>query len=681
MAVVPPIVTSTTFKQNGPAEYEKYDYSRSANPTREVLEGVLAKLDNAKYALAFSSGLGATTALLGMLNSGDHIIVGDDIYGGTNRLLNKVISRFSIKMTFTDLTDINNLEKAIEPNTKLIWLESPTNPTMKVVDLRAAAAVAKKHNIYLTVDNTFLTPYLQRPLDLGADLTIYSISKYINGHADVIMGSIATNNEEIFTKMKFLQNAMGIVPAPFDCYQVNRGLKTLALRMQKHKENARLVGLPSHPQHELFKKQTSGHSGTFSIYLKGGLEESKIFLKALKIFSIASSLGGYESLIGLPCLMTHASIPPELKKKFGISDSLIRLSVGLEDPEDLIADLDQALRKLFLFVLLYNRKLELVTIMGEEHGYLPFPKSIKTLCVHNTDAPKRQTCKEIMAPIFTSNMCSLESAGGPSQIVKGRLQNPTRSVLESLVKKLCNTKYGLCYASGIGAISAVFGLLKSGDHLLCSDDVYGGTCKALLQVSPNFGLCTSFVDLCDIKSLPDHIRPETKLIWAENPTNPTLKVVDLCALTKIAKERNLLLAVDNTFLSPYLQRPADFGVDLVVNSVTKYMNGHSDVIMGAVCTNSEDLYKKLKFIQERVYIKGDLNATHKFIDNLKLFVHAVSLGGYESLVQIPTLLSHGDTPKELKEATCLTDNLIRVTVGLEYIGDLIEDFEQALDKI
>nr|CAH7767845.1 unnamed protein product [Callosobruchus chinensis] len=362
MAVIPPIVTSTTFKQNGPAEYEKYDYSRSGNPTREVLEGVLAKLDNAKYALAFSSGLGATTALLGMLNSGDHIIVGDDIYGGTNRLLNKVISRFSIKMTFTDLTDINNLEKAIEPNTKLIWLESPTNPTMKVVDLSAAAAIAKKHNIYLTVDNTFLTPYLQRPLDLGADLTIYSISKYINGHADVIMGSIATNNEEIFTKLKFLQNAMGIIPAPFDCYQVNRGLKTLALRMQKHKENARLVGefleshpkvakvlhpgLPSHPQHELFKKQTSGHSGTFSMYLKGGLDESKTFLKAVKVFTLAESLGGFESLIELPSVMTHASVPPELRKQLGISDSLIRLSVGLEDPEDLIADLDQALKKL-----------------------------------------------------------------------------------------------------------------------------------------------------------------------------------------------------------------------------------------------------------------------------------------------------------------------------------------------
>nr|CAI5852609.1 unnamed protein product [Callosobruchus analis] len=251
-----------------------------------------------------------------MLNNGDHIIVGDDIYGGTNKLLNRVISRFGIKMTFTDLTDINNLKRAIEPNTKLIWLETPTNPTMKVVDIKAASALAKEYNIITTVDNTFLSPYLQRPLDLGADLSLYSLSKYMNGHADVIMGSIATNNEEIYTKLKFLQNAMGIIPAPFDCYQVNRGIKTLALRMHKHKENARLVGefleshpkvekvlhpgLPSHPQHDLFKKQTSGHSATFSIYLKGGLEESKTFLKALKIFSIAESLGGYESLIGLP---------------------------------------------------------------------------------------------------------------------------------------------------------------------------------------------------------------------------------------------------------------------------------------------------------------------------------------------------------------------------------------------
>ncbi|CAH2013782.1 unnamed protein product [Acanthoscelides obtectus] len=251
-----------------------------------------------------------------MLSSGDHIVIGDDIYGGTNRLLNQVMARFNIKMTFTDLTDISNLEKSIEPNTKLVWLESPTNPTMKVVDIKAAAAIAKRHNILLVVDNTFLTPYLQRPLDLGADLTIYSISKYMNGHGDVIMGSIATNNEEIYQKLKFLQNAMGIIPAPFDCYQVNRGLKTLALRMQKHNENCRLVGeflerhskvekvlhpgLPSHPQYELFKKQASGHSGTFSMYLKGGLEESRTFLKAVKVFTLAESLGGYESLIELP---------------------------------------------------------------------------------------------------------------------------------------------------------------------------------------------------------------------------------------------------------------------------------------------------------------------------------------------------------------------------------------------
>ncbi|CAH2013781.1 unnamed protein product [Acanthoscelides obtectus] len=297
-----------------------------------------------------------------MLSSGDHIVIGDDIYGGTNRLLNQVMARFNIKMTFTDLTDISNLEKSIEPNTKLVWLESPTNPTMKVVDIKAAAAIAKRHNILLVVDNTFLTPYLQRPLDLGADLTIYSISKYMNGHGDVIMGSIATNNEEIYQKLKFLQNAMGIIPAPFDCYQVNRGLKTLALRMQKHNENCRLVGeflerhskvekvlhpgLPSHPQYELFKKQASGHSGTFSMYLKGGLEESRTFLKAVKVFTLAESLGGYESLIELPSLMTHASVPSDLRKQLGISDSLIRLSVGLEDPEDLIADLDQALKKL-----------------------------------------------------------------------------------------------------------------------------------------------------------------------------------------------------------------------------------------------------------------------------------------------------------------------------------------------
>ncbi|CAH1099774.1 unnamed protein product [Psylliodes chrysocephalus] len=362
MAVVAPLVSSTTFKQHGPANFKQYEYGRSGNPTRNVLENVLAKLDNASYGLTFSSGLGAITAIAGLLKSGDNIIVGDDVYGGTNRLFNKVFSNFNIEVTLIDLVDISNLEKAIRPNTKLIWVETPTNPTLKVVDVRAASAIAKKHNIIMAVDNTFLTPYLQRPLDLGADLAVYSLTKYMNGHSDVIMGSISTNDHALYEKLKFMQNAMGIIPSPFDCYQVNRSLKTLALRMKQHRTGGMVVakylethprvekvlhpGLPSHPQHALFKKETSGHSGVFSFVLKGNLDDSKKFLSSLKVFTLAESLGGYESLAELPSIMTHASVPPELRKTLGITDSLIRLSVGLEDVEDLIGDLEQAFQKI-----------------------------------------------------------------------------------------------------------------------------------------------------------------------------------------------------------------------------------------------------------------------------------------------------------------------------------------------
>ncbi|CAG9857499.1 unnamed protein product [Phyllotreta striolata] len=360
MAVVTPMVSSTTFKQHGPADFKKFEYGRSGNPTRDVLEKVLAKLDNADYGLTFSSGLGANTAIASLLNSGDNIIVGDDVYGGTNRLFNSVFSKFNLDITLVDLVDIRNLEKAIKPNTKLIWLETPTNPTLKVVDIRAAAAIAKAKNILLAVDNTFLTPYLQRPLELGADLAVYSLTKYMNGHSDVIMGSIATNDKALYDKLKFLQNAMGIVPSPFDCYQVNRSLKTLAIRMKQHQANGMCVakyleahplvekvlhpGLRSHPQHELFRKQTCGHSGIFSFVLKGSLEQSKKFLSSLEVFTLAESLGGYESLAELPSLMTHASVPAGLRETLGITDSLVRLSVGLEDAEDLIADLERAFR-------------------------------------------------------------------------------------------------------------------------------------------------------------------------------------------------------------------------------------------------------------------------------------------------------------------------------------------------
>uniref|UniRef100_A0A1L8EC44 cystathionine gamma-lyase n=1 Tax=Haematobia irritans TaxID=7368 RepID=A0A1L8EC44_HAEIR len=361
MCVIPPIAMSTTYKQEGPGQHRGFEYSRSGNPTRQVLEQCLASLDNAKYGLTFSSGLGATTAVLTMLSSGDHIVLGDDIYGGTNRLIRQVISKFGIEATFADPTNIDEFKAAIKPNTKLVWVETPTNPMMKVSDIKLLSEIVHKSgDIIFAVDNTFLTSYFQRPLELGADLVCYSLTKYMNGHTDVVMGGVTMNCEKLYDRLKFLQNAAGIVPSPFDCYQVNRSLKTLAIRMEQHFKNSVAVAkfleahpfvekvlhpaLPSHPHHKIALKQTYGYSGVFSFYLKGNLNNSTAFLKHLKMFALAESLGGYESLAELPSIMTHASVPAEDRKKLGITDSLIRLSVGLEDVDDLIADISDALK-------------------------------------------------------------------------------------------------------------------------------------------------------------------------------------------------------------------------------------------------------------------------------------------------------------------------------------------------
>ncbi|KAG6450531.1 hypothetical protein O3G_MSEX006629 [Manduca sexta] len=364
-AVVTPIVTSTTFKQPAPGEHTGFEYGRSGNPTRNTLEECLAALDGAKYALAYASGLGATTTVTALLNSGDHIVASDDVYGGTNRLLRQVVSRLGIDTTFTDVTDLQKVNDAIKENTKMLWIETPTNPLMKVVDIEAVVNIAKKKrdDIIVVVDNTFLTSYLQRPLDYGVDIVVYSLTKYMNGHSDVIMGAAIVNDKDLEQRLRFLQNAMGVVPSPMDCYLVNRSLKTLAIRMEQHKKSSLIIanwllnhpkvtevlhpGLPSHPQYEISKKQTCGHSGVFSFRHVGGLKESRKLLSSLQIFTLAESLGGYESLAELPSVMTHASVPAKQREELGITDSLVRLSVGLEDTEDLIADLDQALKAAF----------------------------------------------------------------------------------------------------------------------------------------------------------------------------------------------------------------------------------------------------------------------------------------------------------------------------------------------
>lgn len=362
-AVVPLISLSTTFQQDFPGELssEGFDYIRSGNPTRKVTETCVAALDAAKYCLLFSSGLGATMNLFNLLKAGDHIVCMDDVYGGTNRLLSKVLINMNLSTSFVDLTNPLNVQKAIKPNTKVVWIETPTNPTLKIVDIRVVRDLVKEVNeeILVVVDNTFMSSYFQRPLDLGADVCFQSLTKYMNGHSDVLMGSISTNNDDLYNKLFFLQYSIGAVPSPFDCYLANRGLKTLAVRMRTHFESGMVVaryleknprvekvihpGLTSHPHHEIAKKQMRGFSGMLSFYIRGGLQQSRIFLSTTKLFTLAESLGGYESLAELPSIMTHASVPEKDRELLGIKDNLIRLSIGLEEVEDLIEDIEQAL--------------------------------------------------------------------------------------------------------------------------------------------------------------------------------------------------------------------------------------------------------------------------------------------------------------------------------------------------
>ncbi|KYN44662.1 Putative cystathionine gamma-lyase 2 [Trachymyrmex septentrionalis] len=356
-SVVPPLVMSATFKQNSPALPKHFSYGRISNPTRNVLETCLATLEKGKHAFCFSSGLGTLTAIIGLLEVGDHLVVGDDLYGGTNSYIQKCSSKQGMKCTFVDMTNVQNVIDAIQPNTKMIWLETPTNPLMKLTDIKAVAESLKSRpDIIIVVDNTFLTCYFQKPLDLGADIVMYSLTKYMNGYMDVIMGAAITRRDDLAQKLQFHQTVMGIIPSPFDCALVNRSLKTLELRMQKHMKNGLAVAmfldshpkvekvihplLSSHPQHQLAFTQQTGHSGMVSFYLKG---DSKRFLLALKIFVLAVSLGGYVSLAEMPSVMTHLSVSEDVRIKLGITDQLIRLSVGLETEDDLIADLKQAL--------------------------------------------------------------------------------------------------------------------------------------------------------------------------------------------------------------------------------------------------------------------------------------------------------------------------------------------------
>ena len=359
-AVIVPIYQTSTYAQSEVGVHKGYDYSRTSNPTRAALEACLASLDSGRFGLAFASGMAAEDTLLHLLESGDHVVASDDVYGGTFRLFHRVLERAGLRFTFVDGTRTDNIEAALEERTKLIWLESPTNPLLKLIDIDAVAQLAHQREILVAVDNTFASPYCQRPLELGADVAHYSTTKYLGGHSDVVGGALVTSDEDLYERLKFLQNAVGGVPGPFDSWLVLRGLKTLALRMRQHSDNALEVacfleqharvkrvyypGLPSHPQHDLAKRQmVGGFGGMLSFEVQGGVEAAREVARRTRLFTLAESLGGVESLIELPALMTHASLPAERRVDIGIDDGLIRLSVGIEDAEDLIADLHQAI--------------------------------------------------------------------------------------------------------------------------------------------------------------------------------------------------------------------------------------------------------------------------------------------------------------------------------------------------
>lgn len=360
-----PIHLSSTFARKRVEEPTGgYEYSRSGNPTRRALERRLAALEGAGFALAFASGMAAETTLaLTLLQAGDHLVAGDDLYGGTRRLFDRVLApNFKIEATYLDARQPALIKKAIRRNTRLIWLETPTNPLMRLADIKAVAGIAREAGVRLVVDNTFMSPYFQLPLRLGADVVVHSTTKYLNGHSDSVGGAIMLSDEDLYRRLLFNQNAAGAILSPFDSFLVLRGIKTLAVRMKQHEHNALRIadyleghprvrtvtypGLRSHPQHDLARRQASGYGGMLSFEIDGGLEEARRFLEGLEIFALAESLGGVESLIEHPALMTHASIPREVREKVGISDALIRVSVGLENVEDLIADLDQAFDRL-----------------------------------------------------------------------------------------------------------------------------------------------------------------------------------------------------------------------------------------------------------------------------------------------------------------------------------------------
>lgn len=361
-AVMPPVVQSSTYAQRSPGEHTGFEYSRSQNPTRFAFERAIAALEGGRHGLAYGSGCAATTTVIQLLDEGDHVVAGDDLYGGTFRLFDKVMARRGQRFSFVDPADTAAVEAAITDRTKLVWIETPTNPMLKLADVRAIATICKARGVLLAVDNTFLSPVLQQPLALGADIVMHSTTKYLGGHSDVVGGCLVTSDDALAERLWFIQNSVGAVPGPMDCYLALRGLKTLPLRMERHTKSALEIatwleahpkvatviypGLPSHPQHALAQEQTQGGGGMISAHLDTDLEGARRMLTGFNVFTLAESLGGVESLIEHPAIMTHASVPPENRQALGITDGFIRLSVGVEHPADLLTDLEAALNRI-----------------------------------------------------------------------------------------------------------------------------------------------------------------------------------------------------------------------------------------------------------------------------------------------------------------------------------------------
>ena len=360
-AILPPLYQTATYVLEEVGKDKGFDYTRSSNPTRQVMEEILAVLDGGKFGIAFASGMSAVDSCMRLLKAGDHVICSDDVYGGVSRYFNQILVNYDLHFSYVDSSNSANIENAIQTNTKLIWIETPTNPLLKITDLEAVGNIAKKHNILFGVDSTFATPVFLRPLEFGADLVMHSTTKYLSGHNQLIGGVVIANREDLFDQLKFVQKSIGAVPGPFDCWLTILGIKTLDLRMKKHDSNAQTVaeyleahpkvlsvtypGLPSHPAHETAKKQMSGFSGMISFELTGGIPAGKIVMNSVKLAKLAESLGAVETMITHPATMTHADVPKDEREARGLTDGLVRLSVGIENPDDIIADLEQALNR------------------------------------------------------------------------------------------------------------------------------------------------------------------------------------------------------------------------------------------------------------------------------------------------------------------------------------------------